>query len=411
MTDKLKTILFVHSSNEMYGADKNLLQLAESLQGETLRAIVVLPTDVHYEGTLGDELEKRGIKTVYFKIAILRRQYFTPLGVLLYFWRLIVSTFVIARLIRRESVSLVHSNTLAVIPGALAAVITRRPHIWHIHEILTKPKFLWKATSWWIPRLSDKVVCVSEATRAHLCRGNSRNERNSIVLQNGIEADEFQRSKGAGARVRHEWNIAPEHVLVGMIGRISHWKGQDHFMQAIKLVAPHFPQARFALVGGTLHGQEHLIGELLEQADSCGLAEVVRVNDFRRDVAAVLDAYDVFVLPSTLPDPFPTVILEAMASARPVVANAHGGSCEMIEDQRTGFLVDPMNVQEMANAIIKLIPDAELRRRMGERAADRFRERFSLARFVRDWHELYAGLCGDWPAAHAERSMAELHSS
>lgn len=386
------TILYVHSSDEMYGADKILLEIVENLPPTRFRPLVVIPTDVPYAGQLTRALAARGIQMVHYPTAILRRKYFTPWGLLQYLWRLACSTWFLARLIRLEQVGLVHSNTAAVIPGALAARLTGAPHIWHVHEIITRPRFLWRFTSWLLPRLSARVVAVSAATRDHLCAGDPLNETKAIVIHNGIDGAPFAYAGAAGVALRREWSVSPDDVLVGMIGRVSHWKGQGYFVEVAGHVAQQFAHARFALVGGVFPGQEQLVDDLRAQVRSLGLESLVRISDFRTDVPAVLHAYDIFVLPSTLPDPFPTVVLEAMASARPVVAVAHGGSVEMVEDGITGYLVPPNQPAQMAAAMTRLCLDPTARKAMGDAGRARFHAHFGLERFVAAWNTLYADL-------------------
>ena len=383
------TVLYIHSSDEMYGADRVLLQLIDLLDKRRFRPIVVVPNDVPYQGQLSQALREREVETVQMKTAVLRRKYFTPYGMLVYFWRLIVSTLALVSLIRRESVSLVHSNTSAVIPGALAARLAGRPHVWHVHEILVRPRALWRFTSWLLPRLSDRVVAVSGPARDHLCAGDRRNEDKAIVIHNGVDVSAFTQDDRPGQAVRQEWGVQPNQPLVGMIGRVSSWKGQGHFLKSVALVVKSHPEARFALVGGTFPGQEHLVNDLKELITQLELDSSVILSDFRSDVPAVLDAYDVFVLPSIQPDPLPTVVLEAMAAGTPVVANAHGGSIEMVEHQVTGLLVQPDRPEKMAVAINRLLDNPEERRNMGQRGRERVETFFSLETFVANWMTLY----------------------
>ncbi len=386
------TILYVHSSDEMYGADLILLQLVELLDKERFRPIVVLPTDVPYEGLLSAALQKRNIKTVHMKTAILRRKYLSPLGLLLYLYRLVWSTIALMRIIRREKVEIVHSNTLAVIVGALAARVMRRPHVWHVHEIIVHPNVLWRLTSWLLPRLSDRVVVVSGPTRDHLCKAEQRNAEITTVIHNGIDVERFDAKPGLGLRVREEWGVLPEQPLVGLVGRISHWKGQDYFLHVAELVTQRHPEAHFALVGGTFPGDENLVELLKALVERLHLSSNITISDFRTDIPSVLDAFDIFALPSTLPDPFPTVVLEAMAAGKPVVANAHGGSIEMVEDGVTGYLVKPDRPEEMANAIETLIEHPQERQEMGREGRRRLTTHFSLESFIVNWTALYDSL-------------------
>lgn len=387
-----KTILYVHSSDEMYGADRILLQLVENLDRSEFRPIVIIPTDVPYDGLLTNALRKQAIDVRHWKTAILRRKYFTLRGMLLYIVRFVLTTVYLIRLIHRERVAIVHSNTVSIMPGAVAAWLTRTPHVWHVHEIIVKPRSLWKITSWLVPRLSQRVVAVSTATRDHLCAGEPLNRQKAIVIHNGIETERFEASVGSGKGVRFEWTIPDDVVLVGMIARVSFWKGQSYFLNTARLVCNRFPDTRFAMVGGVAPGQEDLLEEVKQQIVKLELQDRVIVSDFRSDIPAVLDAFDIFVLPSIQPDPFPTVVLEAMAAGKPVVANAHGGSVEMVIDGETGYLVAPQAPEMLADAICDLIMAPEKRRQMGIFGRKRLHHEFSLQAFMEKWQSVYRSL-------------------
>jgi glycosyltransferase involved in cell wall biosynthesis len=113
------------------------------------------------------------------------------------------------------------------------------------------------------------------------------------------------------------------------------------------------------------------------------------VHGFRTDVADVLAAIDIFVQPSIRPDPFPTTVLEAMASAKPVIATAHGGACEMVVPGETGLLATPGDARALADAILQMLANDVLRRRAGEAGRRRVMQEFSIEAFDRRYLEMY----------------------
>src|SRR5579859_375982 len=129
-------VLFVHPSDELYGSDLSLLNMLRGLDRARFEPLVALANDVTYEGALSRELAAAGIECRHVDLAVARRQYLTPLGLAGFLRRLRAASRLLAQLIRDEGVELVHTNTLAVWSGALAARRTRRPHIWHIQEQL-----------------------------------------------------------------------------------------------------------------------------------------------------------------------------------------------------------------------------------------------------------------------------------
>jgi len=387
-----RKILFVHSSDDLYGADLILLDLVRRLDKQKFEPIVALPTDVPGDGSLTRSLRKEGIRTLGLNMGILRRRFYSLAGVPLFVSRLLYSGWQLVRLIQRESISLVHSHTSAVLPGALAARVTGRPHVWQSLEIIVKPRLVWKATAWLMPRLSERVVSASLTTLEHLCLGDPLNREKGAVFHYGLDSDRIGAGQGTGGEVRKKWGVAPDQAVVGMVARLSEWKGQDHFLNVAARVAKTHPQARFVVVGGTFDPSDRLPEELKRMAAELGIADRVRFDGFRSDIPAVLDALDIFVMPSTLPDPFPTAVLEAMAAGKPVVANAHGGSLEMVVDGVTGFLVPPEQPDAMAAAVRRLLDDPSERLRLGESAQARLLSHFTVDRYVRNWTELYSSV-------------------
>jgi glycosyltransferase involved in cell wall biosynthesis len=384
-----RRILFAHSSDDIYGSDGILLNLVLGLDKRRYQALVVLPTDVPQPGQLGRALREQGIETVGLDMAILRRRFFTPTRFPLFLWRLLRSTLALRRLMRQHDIDLVHSHTAAVLPAALAARLAGRPHVWQTLEIIDEPRFLWRVMSWMLPRFSRRIVAASGPTRDHLLSGNSACAEKTQVIHYGLDTSRFQDREQEGRAVRAEWGFDADDVVIGMTGRLHGWKGQDLFLQMAAQVAAEHQSARFVLVGETVLGNEVVVDELRDLTRQLGLEQRVVFAGLRQDIPAVAHAFDIAVLPSTRPDPFPTVVLEAMAAGRPVVAVAHGGSVEMVDDGVTGRLVEPGRPDALAAAVGELVRDEASRRRMGQAGEQRLAERFTLQRFVQAWEQVY----------------------
>jgi glycosyltransferase involved in cell wall biosynthesis len=199
-----------------------------------------------------------------------------------------------------------------------------------------------------------------------------------ILIHNGFDYSEFNQSSST---LRKELNIADDVIIVGMIGRINNIKGQDYFLQiAGKLKAKKYSLA-FIIVGDTVTGYEKKMDELKLIAAKENISTDVYFTGLRTDIGNVLNAFDIFVLPSILPDSFPTVVLEAMAAAKPVIATKQGGAVEMIKENETGMFIPLNNIDEAANIIEKLIQDKTIRMQMGEAGKQRVNEHFSLQQF------------------------------
>ena len=390
MTDKTGkvNILFLHPNAELYGSDRVLLNILNSLDRSKFNPTVILS----YEGPLVYELIKLSVPVKVINLGILRQKYFNFCGIVSRAYHFLTSFFHLVNIVRKEQIDLIYSNTCVILVGGLAARICRRPHIWHVHEIIENPKWVWKIIIFWVCTLSTQVIAVSYAVKRHLLGKSTFYEQKIKVVYNAIDIDKYFRVQKEN-QIRKEFNVPDEALLVGMVGRITPKKGHNHFLLAAGEVARRLPGVQFMVVGGPDQGAEDYMNELHRQAEDLGLFRQIIFTGFRKDIAAILSAFDIFVLPSLWPDPLPTVVLEAMASGKPVVAYAHGGALEMIEDRRSGFLVPPFSYHDLAKKILILATDRELRNRMGNAAKKQIPSKFSQRNFTRAINNLILSAC------------------
>jgi glycosyltransferase involved in cell wall biosynthesis len=388
VSSKSKTILFVHNNNDLYGAEVILLELLKGLDRRSFHPIVVLPKDTKHINRLSARLEQEGIEYQFIGMAVIRRKYFHLFGVLRYIRDLLLGVFRLVSLIRRREVALIHSNTIAVLCGAVAAWITRTPHVWHIHEIIVEPVPARKAMHFLVCHLSDAVVAVSGAVRDHIARDNSKCVAKMKVIHNGIDLAQFSREP-SGSKIRAEYGVPSDAVLVGMVGKVCRWKGQLQFVEAAKVVSEERFDVHFLAVGGVFDDETYYMEQFRKTVKSSGLQWKFTISDFRTDIPNILHALDIFVLPSTQPDPFPTVILEAMAAGKAVIATAHGGPAEIVVDGETGYLVAPNDHRALATAILSLAEDPSRLKAMGAAGRRRVERCFGVDRFVADFEALY----------------------
>jgi glycosyltransferase involved in cell wall biosynthesis len=381
-------VLFLHAGAELYGADQILLELVKGLIKENVTVSVLVPE----AGPLVAELEDAGAKVLIFEFGVLRRKYFSFFGMLNRAWYIAIGAGRVWRLIRRERFDLVHSNTSVVLAGAFAARLARIPHIWHIHEITTNPRFVAVGLAKLISRLSSRVVCVSHAVRRHLEALAPGIAPITAVIYNGIEP----RKPRCNARqnIREQWGVSDQSVLIGMVGRVNAWKGQRALVRAFEQTATAL-DLRCVMVGGIFAGEEHILDALNTEIGRSVRPERYIVEGFRRDIPDVLSAFDVFVLPSTSPDPLPTVVLEAMHAGLPVVSFAHGGAMEMVVDEKTGFLCEVGSTLIMASKFNALAADPCMRAEFGLAGQQRVTELFTREAFLGHFTSLYEKAIAD----------------
>ena len=281
-------------------------------------------------------------------------------------------------LARRLRPAVVHSNSLHCWYGWAVARLIGRPHVWHAREIVVQSSAALKLERWLCRHFAWKVVAVSQAVAAQL------DDTNVVVIHDVPDGTEF--SPGRAGRFRERVGLGDELRLAGAAGRIDTWKGFDVVLDAAEVLRVSRPDVEIVVAGGPVPGKEEYADALHRRA-----AAMVGVHWLgeRDDIADMLADLDAFVVASTEPEPFATVLAEALSSGVPVVATDHGGSPEMLADAgaTTGVLIPPGDSSALAEALRCLVPEGpssieERRRRspMALREATTFAALFEQAR-------------------------------
>lgn len=371
---KARNILFLQSSSELYGSGKIILQVLNIYRDQGFTPIVVLTG----EGDLAEVMEKEGFKVRIQNLGILRRKYVNPKGLINRFQKNYKAYRFLDRLHREFQFELVYSNTLAVIVGAYWAKRNRLTHIWHIHEILLGPSILVRLLSKIMDQSTPFPIVVSEAVKKHW-KDKFKVARPEVIY-NGISYDDYLLPY---ANAKSELGLSEEKKVITMVGRINPGKGQLFFLEIAKKILMEFPQVHFLLVGDPFPGYESIHEEMKSVIRENNLQDSISDLGFRKDIPKILAATDVFVLPSILPDSFPTVILEAMASGLPVVATRSGGAEEMVNDGETGYLIPIGDVERGVEAISKLLSDDNLLKSFGEAGRHKVLNEYNFDTFKR----------------------------
>jgi L-malate glycosyltransferase len=232
----------------------------------------------------------------------------------------------------------------------------------------------------WKYRQVDCFICSSEAIRQLLIQEGVPPQR-AVTVHEGVDLDRAAKAPPVNL---HEELWLPHHApIVGHIAALVPHKGQKHLVEAAALVVQQVPDARFVIAG------EGELREALErQIREHRLEKHVFLLGFRPDVLSVLKAFDVFVM-SSVAEGLGTSLLDAMGAGKPVVATRAGGIPEVIADSETGFLVEPRDHAAMAGAIVRLLDDEALRRRMGEAGQAHARAQFSAEQMVQETLKVY----------------------
>lgn len=353
-----RVVLFLHSSDELYGSDRVLLDVVSGFLRQGYQAVVVLPTDRPEPGRLKPRLEQAGAEVLKRPLAVMRRQYYSPLGALTFIWRLGGDIVMLSALIRSRGIDLIYTNTAAVIVGVIIGRLCRRPHIWHVHEIVAASPVA-PLLHWLLRDGNTVLVAVSQA----VARSLPSAARISVV-HNAITEAPIR-----GKPLRERLLKGASGPLVGYVGRISSWKGHEVFLELVRRVHRELPAARFIMAGGPVPGQEGLVLEMVRELRDPELACVDYLGEVENGPELVA-SLDILVSCPTRPDPFPRVVEEAQWHGVPVLGVAVGGIPELVVHGETGLLC-PIGDMDALREGLRQMADGSLLACMSAKAQQR----------------------------------------
>jgi glycosyltransferase involved in cell wall biosynthesis len=281
---------------------------------------------------------------------------------------------------------LIYANTQkALVVGAIASAVSRKPLVYHLHDIVSADHFS-AINQRLIVSLANRfaagVIANSQATQAAFQQAGGRSP--TTVIYNGFEVAAYQEVRRDRRTLRQHLGLDSQFV-VGHFSRLSPWKGQHILIEALQ----HCPDEVVALVvGDALFGEQEYVNQLHQQIDQAGLHHRVRFLGFRSDVAQLIAACDLVVHTSTAPEPFGRVIVEAMLVGTPVIAAAAGGAIELVEQGKTGWLTVPGDPLNLAMGINHCRDSYEHSLNIARQAQAEAVQRFNLTRVneqISDW--------------------------
>ena len=360
MTSPLRIIQYITPSH-IGGAEVHVISLSEKLRERGHQVTVICPRG----RPLVAELAARGLPvhtprtTGKFDPAMLLR---------LVHW------------LRRDHTHVIHTHlSTASLLGSMAARIAGVPSLATVHGLNTRTCY----------NYAHSIIAVSNAVRQHLV-GQGMPQQRITVIHNGVDLRAFSRASDRD-QVRGLWHLPPDARVLVTVGRLAPTKGHADLIQALAtlLADPRWRDLRLLVVGAGA-----LLPTLRQLTDRLGLTEAVTFTGFQHDVLPLVQAADVFVLPS-VQEGLSLSALEAMALGKPVVACRVGGTPEVVVDGETGILVAPGQPADLARALEHLLSSPEQARAMGAAGQRRVREAFDLEQMVSRIETIYRSLVAE----------------
>lgn len=303
-------------------------------------------------------------------------------------WRMVIFPGIRCALyLRANHIDLVHLNNTII-----------RNHHWMLGAVLARVKCISherginEHISWFsrffAKRLSA-IICISGCVKENLLKqGIAANQL--VVVHNGLDPDRV-RAKVDSAEIYQRHGIEPGSPIIGIIGNIKEWKGQDVVVRATARLRERWPNIRCLLVGDTevdRFYEERLRSLVVEK----NLQGNVIFTGYQPNVADYLNVMNVVIHASVLPEPFGRVLLEAMAMKKPVIGARGGAVPEIIVDEDTGLMFTPGDDAELAQEVAGLLEDSARAKQMGESGYKRAGQDFGINKNVQKTQLLYERL-------------------
>jgi len=343
-----KSILFVSHISDLSGAPISLSLLAKNISKEKYHPIIALPGP----GPITAKLDAAGVSYQIFKDSLIYK---------------IFPSLKLYQMIKDRQVDLVYLNTSASIWAAKAAKLLKIPVISHIREDLRGTNNALIRSK--IELCSDRIILISNWMKSFIRSPKAK------VVHNTVDLDDFK--KLDPNRIRKEFNIRGPSLV--FVGTLEERKGIRYLIQALPKIKTSYPHLKLLIVGSTLPGQSNYLKNLKALARDPNLI----FTGARVDAYDIMAACDIVIAPS-LSEPFGRVVIEAMACGKPVIASNVGGIPEIIEDEKTGMLINPKSLADIAKEATLLLRNNEKAKAMGIAGRKRVEQFFTIEKQIKE---------------------------
>jgi glycosyltransferase involved in cell wall biosynthesis len=375
-------ILFLDQSGNLGGAELNLLDLAKFYRDSCLVSLFV-------DGSFSKALEQSEIPVEILSNQTLAIRKDSS------WWQSVSNVGQIISLIKKVvqlsyNYDVIYANTQkALIIGAIASLITGKPLIYHLHDILSSEHFSRtnrQLAVLFANRCASLIIANSEATKTAFIEAGGK-EKLVQVVYNGFNLEQYQNLDHQGLQLKQQLNLNGDYI-VGHFSRLSPWKGQHILLEALT----HCPKAIALFVGDALFGEQEYVEQLQQQVKQLGLSDRVHFLGFRSDIPQLMSMCDLITHTSTAPEPFGRVIVEAMLCGKPIIAAAAGGAIELIENNQTGWLTTPGDAMQLAAIINQCQAQAEATAKIAQAGKNIATQRFNLTNIQQQTSDLLKSL-------------------
>ncbi len=284
----------------------------------------------------------------------------------------------LSKIIRKGNYSLIHtqaSKDLWVLVPALKFAGSRIPLFLtkQVGSFIKKKDLLHK----FIYKRVTTAFAISNVIKQNLIDTTPLTEEKIKILHNGINLERFVPEKAERNKIRNEFKINDDEIVIGMLARFSWGKGHEEFLLAAKELVEKYDNLKFMIVGEPSRGEDEYAAKIKNLAMEYGLSGKVIFTGYRSDTPDVLSAMEIFAFPSHS-EAFGIALVEAMAMGLPTVCSASDGVLDIAVDGHTSYLFEKQNASQLAEKLSLLIEQPDKRKLFGKNARERVEKLFDI---------------------------------
>lgn len=368
----LADTLDAYCGNAAGGAEKQILSFCQKISKGKFEVIVGC---ISKPDRLLNAINQFNIKTVCFGI---RR---------IYSLRGIIEGIKFSYFLKKERIDIIMTYHFgADIWGGIFASLARVPVIISNR----RDAGFWRKTSHIMAyrltnRFVRKIITVSKAVNEMLIREENVPPQSIELIHNGIDLERFSSPVDKTSKKR-ELGIAQDALVIGCVGNVRPVKGHSYLIDAAHSVVSTFPNAHFLMIG-----EYQANGWIEDKLNNLQLKDKVQLLGMRNDVSEILSACDICVLPS-LSEGLSNALLEYMAAGKPIVATDAGGNAELIQHMVSGLLTKKADSKDLADKIIMLLENANLREKLSRQAKEDAKDKFPIEKMIKKYEKLFEEL-------------------
>jgi glycosyltransferase involved in cell wall biosynthesis len=352
----------------------------------------------HRDNFLVERFRAAGIETIVFPRAnplnfraAWLNKLLAPLKRVINVYRgLIAPALLHARFLRDRKIDMINLNNSITRnhPWMLASMLTGTPCVTHEMGL----NYSFSLTSRFFGKRLDRVICLSHAIH-NAMRDCGIDYPNIQVIHCGIDITRYEIKETPDA-LRRKHSIPADAPVVGVVGNIRRWKGQETLVRATAQLVRDYPNLRCLLVGDCGEADRAYGEELNRLCREFGIEQNVIFTGFQRNAIDYMELMDVVTHTSIHPEPFGIVTLEAMSRSKPLVSTTIGGPAEVVVSGQSGLLVDAGKPELLAQAIDSFLKDRERAAQIGRAGLERLKSHFSMQKNLDQTMEVYAQVLG-----------------